>query len=132
MLKIIEVIKSLPKMSSYKPATQVQISDAEIELCLKFSEEYKAYLKEFGEISAKGIELTGIIDANYIDVVSVTKEKRLLYSQVGYNMYVVEDTFIDGIVIWQDSDGIIYKTSPNGGLIKIFDSLADYLKSYYL
>lgn len=127
MSKIIEVIKSLPKMSSYNPADKIEISNAEIQLCLKFAEEYKIYLAEFGEVSARGIELTGIIDANYINVVSATKEKWKLYPQVGHHLYVIEDTLIDGIIIWQDSDGFIYKTTPNTNPVKIFESLVDYL-----
>lgn len=132
MSKIIEVIKSLPKMFSCTPASEIQISDAEIQLCLKFAEEYKSYLAEFGEVSAKGVELTGIISADYLNVVLATKEKWELYPQVEHNLYVVEDTLVDGIVIWQDSNGSIYKTMPNIKPIKIFESLADYLIEYYI
>ena len=128
MSSIIETIRSLPKMEGYKPASQIEISEAENQLCLHFSDEYKTYLAEFGEVSAMGLELTGIIDANYINVVSATKEKWGMYPQVPHNFYVVEDTTIDGVVIWQDDKGIIYKTTPNSEPIKIAETLTDYLK----
>ncbi len=127
MSNIIEVIRSLPKMEGYKPASQIEISDAEIQLCVHFADEYKTYLAEFGEVSARGVELTGIIDAAYINVVLATKEKWSMYPQVPRNLYVVEDTTIEGVVIWQDSNGYIYKTTPNSEPAKIAESLADYL-----
>ena len=114
-------------MERYKPASEIDISDAEIQLCLRFSDEYKLYLKEFGEVSARGMELTGIIDADYINVVSSTKEKRNMYPQVPPSFYVVEDTTVDGVIIWQDEKGYIYRTTPNSEPLKIADSLAMYL-----
>jgi len=129
MANIIETIRLLPKMQGYKPANKIEISDAEIQLCVRFADEYKIYLSEFGEVSARGIELTGIIDADYINVVSATKEKWSMYPQVPHSLYVIEDTTIDGIVIWQDTKGFIYKTTPNSEPIKIANSLEDYLKS---
>lgn len=128
MSNIIEIIKTLPKMSGYTPASKIEISNAEIQLCLNFAEEYKIYLAEFGEASAKGIELTGIINAEYINVVSATKEKWKLYPQVEHNLYVIEDTLVDGIVIWQDSSGTVYQTTPNSEPVKIAESMAQYLK----
>lgn len=127
MSDIIKVIRSLDKLRSCKPANKVDIDNAELELCVRFADEYREYLAEFGAISARGVELTGLIDAEYLNVVSATKEKRKMYSQVPNALYVIEDTTIDGIVIWQDSNGHIYKTTPNGSLVKIFDSLAEYL-----
>ena len=43
------------------------------------------------------------------------------------NMYVVESTGIEGIVILQDENGTIYSAAPNQEPQKIYDSLADYL-----
>jgi hypothetical protein len=117
-------------MEGYKPASQIEISDAEIQLCLFFADEYKTYLAEFGEVSAYGLELTGIIDTDYLNVVSATKEKKVMYPKVPRNFYVIEDTTIDGIVIWQDTNGYIYKTTPNREPVKIADSLAAYLTIY--
>ena len=33
-------------------------------------------------------------------------------------MYVIENAAIDGIIIWQDSDGFIYKTQYNSNHLK--------------
>lgn len=127
MSDIIKIIRSLDKMRCYKPANKEDIENAELELCVHFADEYKEYLAEFGEISAYGVELTGLIDAEYINVVSATKEKREMYHQVPNSLYVIEDPAIDGIVIWQDTNGHIYKTTPNSDPVKICDSLAEYL-----
>ena len=127
MINIVDTIRSLPNMKGYNPASQSEIEYAENQLELNFAEEYKTYLAEFGEISAKGIELTGIIDAAYINVILKTKEKWEMNPGVPKNLYVVEDAAVDGIVIWQDADGTIYQTKPNGEPVKIADSLVGYL-----
>lgn len=127
MSDIIKVIRSLDKLRSCKPAKEVDIDNAELELCVPFANDYREYLAEFGAISARGVELTGLIDAEYINVVLVTQEKRHIYPQVPNTLYVVEDPAIDGIVIWQDTSGHIYKTTPNSDPVKICDSLAEYL-----
>lgn len=131
MSGIIETIRSLPKMSGYKPASEVEITDAEIQLRLRFADEYRLYLSEFGEVSAHGLELTGIIDADYLHVVTATKEKWRMHPRVPRNLYVVEDTAIDGIVIWQDEKGTIYKTSPHSEPVPIAASLEEFLKKRY-
>lgn len=128
MSTIIETINSLPKMSGYKPASKTAISEAEIQLCLNFADEYKIYLAEFGEVSARGIELTGIIEADYINVVSATKEMWRLNPQVPHNLYLLIDAGMDGIAIWQDSSGAVFQTTPNREPVKIAESLEQYLK----
>ena len=79
---------------------------------------------------ANGIELTGIVKSQYRNVVAVTQEERILNPKVPNSMYVVENTCVDGIVIWQDSEGYIYKTQPNLEPKKIADSLAEYVQNY--
>lgn len=128
MSEIISVIKGLPQLSSVAGASKAAIADAEIQLRLSFAEEYKEYLAEFGSIAARGIELTGIIDAEYCHVVSATKQEWELNPKVPHTMYVVENTFVDGRMIWQDTGGAIYQSSPNSGPRKIADSLAEYLR----
>lgn len=44
MSKIVELINSLPDMLPLKPATEVQITDAELQLRVRFADEYKEYL----------------------------------------------------------------------------------------
>ena len=60
MKNIVEIIGSLPDLLPLKPATSIQITDAELQLRISFANEYKEYLAAFGAIMADGIELTGI------------------------------------------------------------------------
>lgn len=127
MSDIIETIRELPDLLSLKPASEKDIVAAEIRLGFRFSEDYHAYLAAFGAIMAQGIELTGIANAKSRSVVEVTKAAWELNSQVPNTMYVVEDTGVDGRVIWQDQDGGIYQTMPETPPEKIAASLNDYI-----
>lgn len=127
MSRIIEIINNLPELLSMKPATEEQITDAEIDLAISFSDEYKEYLRAFGSIMADGIELSGITKSEYRNVISMTKQEWELNSNVPHTMYVIENTHIDGIVTWQDNSGCVYKTEPNKKPVKIADSMAEYL-----
>ena len=127
---IVEVIKMLPDLLPLKPATNTQITDAELQLRVSFAEEYKAYLKEFGAIMADGIELTGIAKSKHRNVVSITEQEHALNPNVPHTMYVIENTCVDGIIIWQDTIGSIYQTQPNLKPKKIADSLAEYVENH--
>ena len=127
MNRIVEIIKKLPDLLSLKPASDTQITDAELQLRVSFAEEYKAYLAEFGAIMADGIELSGIAKSEHRNVVLLTKKERELNQKVPNSMYVIENTCVDGIVVWQNSQGEIYLTHPNTEPKKIADSLAEYI-----
>ena len=129
MANIIELINSLPDMLPLKPATEVQITDAELQLRISFANEYKEYLSAFGAIMADGIELTGIAKSEHRNVVSLTKKERELNPKVPNTMYVIENTCVDGIIIWQDTAGIVYQTQPNSAPKKIASSLEEYLSN---
>lgn len=130
MKKIIEVINNLPDLLPLKPASDTQITDAELQLRVSFAEEYKDYLSEFGAIMADGIELSGIAKAEHRNVVALTKKERELNPKVPNTMYVIENTCVDGIIIWQDTKGDIYQTQPNMEPKKIADSMAEYVSSH--
>lgn len=127
---IVEVIKALPDLLPLKPATDTQITDAELQLRVSFADEYKAYLKEFGAIMADGIELTGIAKSEHRNVVSLTEQERALNPNVPHTMYVIENTCVDGIMIWQDTKGKVYQTKPESKPKKIADSLVEYIESH--
>lgn len=129
MSRIIEIVNTLPQLLPLKPATAVQITDAEIQLRVSFADEYKDYLANFGAVMADGIELTGITKAEYRNVVSVTKKERALNPNIPNTFYVVEDTHMDGIIIWQDAQGLIYKSHPGSEPCKVAESFVDYLLS---
>ena len=132
MTNIVDVINALPNMLPLQPATGGQITDAELQLEQPFADEYKAYLSAFGAVIADGIELTGITKAEHRNVVLRTQQERALNGKVPRTMYVIENTGVDGIIIWQDKDGSIYQTSPNTNPKKIAASLADYIKRQML
>lgn len=127
MEKIIQTVNSLDDLLPLKAATETQITEAERQLELHFSDEYKEYLTAFGAIMADGIELTGIAKSEHRNVVSVTKKEWELNTKIAHTMYVVEDPHIDGIIIWQDADGRIYRSTPSAEAKQIADSLSDYL-----
>ena len=127
MTKIVKLIDSLPNLLTLKPATAKEITEAEIRLRVGFAEDYKEYLAAFGAIMAEGIELSGIAKSEHRNVVSLTKKERELNSKVPYNMYVIENTGVDGIIIWQDTNGTVYQTTPDAGPLPIASSLWAYL-----
>ena len=130
MKNIIEVLKSLKDIAYLEPASTDQIKDAEQQLNLKFANEYKNYVSTFGVISAAGIELSGIIDDENLGVTYLTQQERELNNNVPHNMYVVENTHIDGIIIWQDENGLIYLTQYDSKPKQIATSLVDYITNY--
>ena len=127
MEKIIQTVNSLSDLLPLKAATEMQIAEAEQQLGLHFAEEYKEYLAAFGAIMADGVELTGIARSEHRNVVSVTRKEWVLNTKILHTMYVVEDSHIDGIIIWQDADGRIYCSTPSAEAKQIADSLSDYL-----
>lgn len=127
MSKIVEIIRSLPELLPLKPASDKQITEAELEMRVIFAEEYKEYLSEFGAVMADGIELSGIAKSKHRNVTILTKQEWELNKKVPHNMYVIENTGIDGIIIWQDSKGIVYKTHPGTEPVKIAESMSEYI-----
>jgi len=108
-------------------ANEEQIEQAEQELNLKFSNEYREYLTEFGVASVDIHELTGICPYPRLNVVDVTISERTCNPIVPMNYYVIEQAHIDRIVVWQSSNGEVYQTAPNMQCVKLCNSLCDYL-----
>ena len=127
MKDIIKLIKSMPDYIGANGVDEKTINDAEKVLGLKFAKEYREYLANIGLAGFDDRELTGICKQNYLNVVYETNRRRKLYFNVPKDMYVVENLNIDGIVIWQSSDGSIYQTVHDSKPEKIYDSLYDYI-----
>lgn len=127
MKDIISVINSLPDLLPLKPATMMQITEAEIQIRVRFADDYREYLAAFGAIMADGIELSGIAKSEHRNVVALTIKERELNAKIPNNMYVIENTCIDGIIIWQDTNGLVYKSVPNGEPQQIASCLSEYL-----
>ena len=124
-----KVISKRTDVDSSGPVDEKEIKKSEAELDLRFSKEYSEYLKNYGQISIEGHEFTGMKCAKYLDVVQATKEEWGLDAEISREWYVVEQSGIDGIVIWQDFKGKIYQSSPTTKAFKLADSLADYIAS---
>lgn len=130
-MDINNIIERLDNLIYLKPATFEQINNAEKELGLQFSDEYKQYLSKYGVISANGIELTGIIQSARLNVVEVTKNERNL-RVIPSDMYVVENIGIEGIVLLQNNLGEIYELSENNSIKKIYNSLFEYIEKEHI
>ena len=109
------------------PASTEEIESAEQRLGLVFSRDYKAFLSSIGACICFGHEIKGISDNPNLDVVRSTEEVRNHFDLVPHGWYVIEDTYIDGIVILQDKNGIIYQMTPETSPVKITYNLESYL-----
>lgn len=110
-----------------QPATAVVIENAEKTLGLQFSGEYKEYLTVYGVLTARGHELTGIIASPRLNVVAVTKREKERKDDVPPGFYVIEETNIGGVVVWQDRTGQVFQTSDENGPEFLCGSLYEYL-----
>ena len=129
MKNIVELIEESPNLYVLKGISNQEIIDAEKELNLSFSNEYKSYLKEFGVASFDGHEWTGICKSNRLNVVHVTNLEMMRNSLVPKEFYVIEQTNIDDVVIWQNKEGEVYQSTSISNSLKIANSLVDYLNN---
>ena len=127
MSKIIDALKASENLRAGGSAETSDIDRAEKTLELTFAEEYKDYLKEFGFASYKGHELTGICESSRLNVVDVTLEAREIYN-VNFDMYVIEDTGYEGILILQNRKGEVFQIQPLALPEKISESLSNYIQ----
>ncbi len=127
MKDIINAMRSLPDFIGSNGRDETDICSAEEELNLKFSTDYRRYLKEIGLACFDGHEITGICASSRLNVTEVTQEERKRNASIRPNMYVVEQANIDDVVIWQDHTGIVYQTIGDSAAQKIAESLIDYL-----
>lgn len=128
MFDIEKIILSIPNLFSSKGTSIDEICLAERELSLNFSEDYKQYLKRFGIIAYDGHEFTGIAEHSHLNVVDITKKEKKKNNSVPDDFYVIEIANIDGIIIWQQSTGEIYKTIYDSPPMLICNSLSDYIE----
>ena len=121
-------MKQLPMFFSKGPVDESAIKESEKEIGMTFAPEYHEYVKAYGFVTYLGHELTGICKAARLNVAAVTLEERENHPAVLKNVYVIEQTHIDDIIIWQDGSGRVYQTEGQNKLKKIADSLKEYLK----
>lgn len=124
---IVDVLKDMPGYIGSNGRTEEEIFEAERELGTLFAKDYCAYLKEIGLACFDGHEFTGLTKTARLNVVSVTKEQREYFDRATSSLYVIEEVGIDGIIIWQNSNGTVYAATPNSKAKKIADSLSEYI-----
>lgn len=127
-MKFIDILRNSEDLDTLYGASDERINEAEKQLNLAFSDEYREYLKAYGLASANGHEFTGICDSPRLDVVSVTKKARSEFSSIPDGFYVVEKAGIDGIMIWQEKTGTIIMTKPHSAPVTIGNSLVEYFE----
>ena len=97
---------------------------------LRFADDYKEYLHQFGAVSCGGHELTGFSEDANLDVVKVTGKNLESNPNVKMPLYVIEETHIDGIVIWQSQSGEVFKAEYKDTPVKIFESFTEYVSTF--
>ena len=113
-----------------KPATQQQIEQAEHQLNIQFSLEYRLYLEEFGVISlgSKEIYGLGVKDSSYLNLLTIVPDLRqypgypsqaVPLLEIGDGHYYLYDNYNQKILMW---------AIPNGGKPQeIEESLENFL-----
>ena len=125
-----ELLSSLDGFSyTGKPNAEL-IEQAEAALGLCFAEDYKTLTAQYGAISFRGHNISGISPFPGNDVVLLTKEHRSYSNTVPSTFYVIEEAHIDGIVIWQTVSGEVYQTQFGRAEVKLlYKSLFDYIEA---
>lgn len=129
MSSVIENLKQKEFFCSLQGKTDTEILQAQEALGLQFAKDYRVYLETFGLASYEGHELTGLCPSKRLNVIDVTQHDRERTSGIQDDWYVIEETNIDDIIIWQDSKGVIYQTAPGSAPEKIHNSLSEYINS---
>jgi hypothetical protein len=129
MNNIVDVFRSFEDFVSMNGASDTEVEKAQQELSVTFAEDYKEYLRAFGSASANGHEFTGIIQSKRLSVVEATKNAKAKNPCLPKNLYLIEDTGIDRILIWQDEKGILYQTVGTNNPEPLKGSFAEYVSS---
>lgn len=127
MTSIIGALESRKRFLSGKGISADSINDAEKALGLSFSDEYREYLLKFGIAAYSGHELTGISKSERTNVVNVTLKARKRYPEIPLNLYVIEETNVEEVVIWQSDTGSMFYSAPNLPLTKLCNTLCEYV-----
>lgn len=128
MRNTIKKIEEKFKLYKTTGASKELIEEAERQLNLSFSEDYKEYLLNFGAISFGSTELTGLNIDGYANVVSVTLKEAQRNKSFPKRSIVLENTCVEGLLVLQQSDGEVYEWQ-NGKKGASFEGLKEYLES---
>lgn len=126
MSKIVEKLNAIPNLFHLTGCVTSQIKEAQKSLNLEFPAEYIEYVKTFGAVSFYGTEWTGLNVEGNLNVVTATKQERLLDSNFPNNCFVVENVGIDGVLTLMGQNGKIY-AYQQGKKGLLCDTLCEYL-----
>ena len=127
-MNIVEKIKKMKDLDINPKGgvSKEQIERAEKRLNLKFSEEYKEYLKEFGMISFYGTEWSGLNIDGYFNVVNMTEDEKALNKYFPEKYFAIENLAVDGVIFVSNEEGKIYSIQYDKKEL-ICNSLSEYL-----
>lgn len=126
MSEIYQSLSGLPHFRCMGEADAKEVESAEGALGVTFAKDFREYLGACSLASVNGHELTGICRSPRLDVVSVTRNEREANPGINPTWYVVERTGMDGVVAWQDRDGLVYLVAPGSERVRVSDSLVEY------
>lgn len=127
MSKVIDMVNSIKGVRYIGGCSEGDIQRAEKLLRLKFPNEYREYMLEFGSITFKGVELTGLNITGHLNVIDATLQERKFNPDFPKNIFIIENLGIDSIFIVGDEKGSIYKLQYDK-MIKISSSFTEYLQ----
>ncbi len=128
MDNVVDFLQSKGNLLTGKPVDEVEIEKIEERLGVRFADEYKKIISTYGFVCVDGHEITGITDAKRLNVYEVTMKERESMTCDMPGLYVIEQTHIDDIVIWQSGSGKIYQTISGLKPEKIADNIIDYFQ----
>lgn len=128
MNKIKDFLNTIEPKIVMGAVEDAQIQDAEAKLGLKFSVEYKEFLKDFGAALIAGNEFLGLATEESLNTVVQTLALRGDDTTLPRGMYIISNLHIDGLRILQNERGEIFEYVPSALPKKIFDSLKDYIQ----
>ena len=70
-----------------------------------------------------------LLDGNIrLNVVAVTENERKLNPNIPEDLYVIERTDVEGIIIWQKENGTVYYSSPGAEPAILCGSLLEFIQ----
>ena len=123
----LDMIRDNNLFKAARSAGLSEIDDAEKLLGLSFAPDYRQFLSSVGACICFGHEIKGITDNMNLNVISATEDARKRYDLLPHSWYVIEDTYMDGILILQDKNGTVYQMAPGRSPEKIAYNLESYL-----
>lgn len=127
MYDVIDFLQSKGELLTGKAVPKEDIEKIEEQLGVSFANDYKKIVSTYGFVCVDGHEITGITNAKRLNVYEVTiKEREKVVCDMA-GMYVIEQTHIDDIVIWQSTSGEVFQTFLGGNPEKIADCIMDYI-----